>query len=159
MTSKDRVLQRERERGKTDALNLAERANSMTPTEVIEEQTKVPMFEWGKDYSKCPVGSPIAQLVDGEVQIFTMITPVNTAHYPGITPATERSLYSLCHTTNPKRAKAYVAPLGISGMYELDECCVDAGHVWKSVVASNAFSPSEYPPNWLDLGTIEEVQQ
>lgn len=159
MTSKDRVLQRERDRGRSDALGLAQRASSMTPTEVIEEQTKVPMFEWGKDYSKCPVGSPIAQIVDGELQIFTMITPVNTAHYPNITPATERSLYSLCHTKNPKRAKAWVAPLGTSGLYDIDECCVEDGRVYKSIVDNNAYSPTAYLSNWEDLGTIEEVQQ
>lgn len=157
MTSKERVLQREQERGRADALGLASRAADMTPTEIIEEETKVPMFNWGTDYSKCPVGSPVAQLVDGEVQIFTMITPVNTNHYPGITPATERSLYSLCHTKNPKKAKAWVAPLGISGLYSIDECCVDAGHVWQSTKDGNEFSPTAYPPYWTDLGTIEEV--
>ena len=157
MTSKERVLQREQERGRADALGLANRAADMTPTEIIEEETKVPMFNWGTDYSKCPVGSPIAQLVDGEVQIFTMITPVNTNNYPGITPATERSLYSLCHTKNPKKAKAWVAPLGISGLYAIDECCVDAGHVWKSIKDGNEFSPTAYPAYWTDLGTVEEV--
>ena len=157
MTSKERVLQREQERGRSDALGLASRANGMSPTEIIEEEFKVPMFVWGTDYSKCPVGSPVAQIVDGEMQIFTMITPVNTAHYPNITPATERSLYSLCHTKNPKKAKAWVAPLGTSGLYMTDECCVDGGHVYRSNANDNAYAPSAYPPNWTDLGTVEEV--
>lgn len=157
MTSKERVLQRERDRGRLAALDLAKRASVLTPTEIIAEETKVPMFVWGKDYSACPVGSPIGEIVDGELQIFTMITPVNTAHYPGITPNTERSLFSLCHTKDPKRAKAWVAPLGVSGLYMLDECCIDAGHVWRSTVSDNAYAPSAYPQNWEDLGTTEEV--
>ena len=154
MTSKERVLQRERDRGRLAALDLAKRASVLTPTEIIAEETKVPMFVWGKDYSACPVGSPVGEIVDGELQIFTMITPVNTAHYPGITPNTERSLFSLCHTKDPKRAKAWVAPLGISGLYMLDECCTDAGRVWRSTVNDNAYAPSAYPQNWEDLGEV-----
>lgn len=158
MTSKERVLQRERDRGKADALNLAQRAEGMDGTTIIAEEQKVPLFVSGADYSKCPKGAPIAQMVDGELQIFTMITPVNTAHNPGITPNTQRDLYSLCHTKDPRKAKAWVAPLGISGLYTVDECCVDAGHVWRSNVNDNAYSPSAYPANWTDLGTVEEVQ-
>lgn len=158
MTSKERVLQRERLRGKADVLDLAARASTLTPTQIIDEESKIPVFVWGTDYSKCPAGTPIRQKVDGEWQVFTMITPVNTSHYPNITPNTERSLYSLCHTKNPKKAKAWVAPLGISGLYSADECCTDTGHVWQSNVNDNAYSPSAYPANWTDLGTIEEVQ-
>ena len=158
MTSKERVLQRERDRGRLAALDLAKRAMSMTPTEIIAEESKVPMFKWGTDYSACPAGSPIAELVNGEVQIFTMITPVNTAHYPGITPNTERSLYSLCHTKDPRKAKAWIAPLGISGLYSAGECCTESGQVWRSKADNNAYSPSQYAQNWDDLGAIEEVK-
>ena len=153
MTSKDRVLQRERDRGRSDALDLAGRASSMDGTAIIAEESKIPMFVPGADYSKCVAGSPIAEIVDGELQVFTMITPVNTAHYPGITPNTERSLFSLCHTKDPKRAKAWVAPLGTSGLYSKDECCTDPNYedptqVFVSKVDNNAYSPSQYMANW-----------
>lgn len=158
MTSQEIVLDAMRSQGKADALSLRSRAADMDGTAIIAEESKVPLFVEGADYSSWPAGSPIGQVVDNELQIFTMITPVNTANYPGITPNTERSLYSLCHTKDPKKAKAWVAPLGISGLYSKDECCTDAGHVWQSNKDSNEFSPSAYPANWTDLGTIEEVQ-
>lgn len=156
--SKTLILNVMREQGRADALDLRSRAKDMEPTAIIAEEDKVPMFVEGADYSSWPAGSPIGQMVDDELQIFTMITPVNTAHYPGITPNTERSLYSLCHTKDPKKAKAWVAPLGTSGLYSKEECCTDAGHVWQSNKDDNEFSPSAYPANWTDLGTIEEVQ-
>ena len=84
----------------------------------------------------------------GELQIFGMIVPVNTAHYPGITPNTERSLYSLMHTKNPAKAKAWVAPLGTSGLYMLDECCKVDNVVYRSIVDNNAYSPADYAANW-----------
>ena len=43
MTNKELVLSVHRDMGRNDALNLAQRANDMTPTQVIEEETKVPM--------------------------------------------------------------------------------------------------------------------
>ena len=156
--SKTLILNVMREQGRADARDLRSRAKDMEPTAIIAEEDKVPMFVSGADYSSWPVGSPIGQIVDEELQIFSMITPVNTAHYPGITPNTERSLYSLCHTKDPKKAKAWVAPLGTSGLYSEDECCTDAGHVWQSKVDNNAYSPSDYPNNWEDLGTIEDVK-
>ena len=161
MTSKERVLQRERDRakpvgkatGRADALDLAARAATMTETEIIAEEEKVPMFVWGTDYSGCPAGSPIGEIVDGEVQIFAMLTPVNTAHYPGITPNTERSLYSLMHTKDPAKAKPFVPTQGTSGMYMKDECCTDPlaedpTMVYRCKVKQTSYRPSEYPDHW-----------
>ena len=161
MTSKERVLQRERDRakpvgkvtGRADALDLAARAATMTETEIIAEEEKVPMFVWGTDYSGCPVGSPIGEIVDGELQIFAMLTPVNTAHYPGITPNTERSLFSLMHTKDPAKAKDFVPAQGTSGLYKMDECCKDPlaedpTLAYRCIVEQTNFRPSEYPAHW-----------
>lgn len=169
MTSKEKVLQREHDRGRpvgrvqgrADALDLASRAKDMDGTAIIAEDSKVPLFEWGKDYSGCPVGAPIGEIIDGELQVFTMITPVNTANYPGITPNTERSLYSLCHTKDPAKAKPWVASQGTSGLYKLDECCTYPYTDGSTHVFRNLYDNNEYPPltlnvegRWEDLGEV-----
>ena len=156
MTSKERVLQREHDRGrpvgkvrgKADALELASRAVDMDGTAILAEEEKIPLFVWGTDYSGCPKGAPIGEIIDGELQVFTMITPVNTAHCPGITPNTERSLFSPCHTTDPAKAKPYLPPNGISGLYRLNEVCTKNSKVWRSKKDNN-----EYPPD--EVGTEE----
>lgn len=146
------------DRGRADALDLAARAAGMDGTAIIDEEEKVPLFVWGTDYSGCPVDAPIAEIIDGERQIFTMIVPVDTSRYPGITPNTDRSLYSLRHTKNPAKAKPFVPSQGTSGLYKLDECCTDLGHVWRNLYLNNDFPPSAVAERWEDLGTIEEVQ-
>lgn len=155
MTS-DKVKTIMRRQGKEDALDLARRAEAMDGTAIIAEEQKIPLFVWGTDYSGCPAGAPIGQIIDGELQIFTMLVPVNTAHYPGITPNTERSLYSLCHTTDPAKAKPWIASQGTSGLYRLNECCTYNDHVWRNLRDNN-----EYPPQtvnvehyWEDLGEV-----
>lgn len=163
MTSKERVLSRERNqahtsgllRGKADALDLAGRAYTMDDTAIIAEEEKVPLFVWGTDYSGCPVGAPIGQIVNGVFQVFTMITPVNTANYPGITPDTDRSLFSLCHTKDPAKAKPFVDAQGTSGMYQIGECCIDSGNVWRNLYQDNVFRPTVCPERWENLGSVK----
>ena len=153
MTNKELILGVMRQQGKADALDLRGRAKDMDGTGIIAEETKVPAFDPQKDYSKWPAGSPVAD--DG--QIWTLIQPYNAAHYTG-RPSSLRALWGLCHTKDPNRAKEWIAPYGTSGLYAVDECCVDAGHVWRNTHANNEFAPSALPERWADLGSVEEVQ-
>jgi len=155
----NRLMDQSRERGRNDALDLRSRAPDMDGTGLIEEERKVPVFDPEKDYTDWPVGAPARELVEGEYQVFSLLQPYNAAHYPGSTPVNTRAIWSLCHTTDPAKAKPYVAPLGTSGLWMMDECCIHGGHVYRSLVDNGAYSPSEYPQNWEDLGTVEEVQK
>lgn len=154
MTSKDRVLQRERDRGKAAALNLAGRASGMTGTAIIAEQGHIP--EWREDaiYTADHVGFPVQH----KDQVYTILQPHTPAHNPGSYPADLPAIYSIKHTTDPKRAKPYMAPNGVSGAYMKDDCTVDAGHVYRSTIDNNVWKPSDYPAGWDDLGTVEEVK-
>lgn len=103
-TSKERVLARERDRGRLDALDLQGRAPSLTGTEIIAEETKVPNFNPQKDYSSWKAGSPVAD----EGQVWLLIQPYNASHYAG-RPSELRALWGLAHTKDPEKAKPWVA--------------------------------------------------
>lgn len=154
MNSKERVLQRERERGRADALDLATRAADMTGTEIIVEESKVPQWREDADYSACVIGSPVSY----NGQVYTLLQPHNAANYPDTNPETLPALWSITHTKDPKRAKPYLTPNGTSGMYMIDECCTESEHVYQSKIDNNVWEPSGYPDGWDDLGTIEKVQ-
>lgn len=147
MTSQEVVLDAMRSQGKADALSLRSRAADMDGTSIIAEESKVPAFDPTKDYSLWPVGSPVSDVVDGEPQVFGLLQPYNAANYEG-TPNTLRALWSLMHTKDPAKAKAWVAPLGTSGLYMLGECCKVDGIVYRSIVDNNAYSPADYAANW-----------
>lgn len=151
MTSKERVLQRERDRGRMAAKELQTRAPEMTGTEIIAEEGKVPAFDPAKDYSAWKPGWPVAD----EGQVWLLIQPHNAAHYTG-RPSTLRALWGLAHTTDPAMAKPWVASYGTSGLYKLDEVCTYNGHIWR-----NLYNDNEYPPEtlnaedrWEDLGPV-----
>lgn len=139
--------------GLADALNLRSRAKDMDGTAIIAEESKIPMFDGTKDYSSWTVGAPVYEIVNGEKQVFTLITPYNASYYPTSTPSNTPSLWSIRHTKDPAKAKAWLAPNGTSGLYMKDEVCTDpnmgdATAVYRSIVDNNAYSPSAYINNW-----------
>ena len=137
----DEILALMKEKGKSDALDLRSRAKNLDGTAIIAEETKIPQFDGNKDYSSFPVGSPVWEEIDGERQVFGLIQPHNAAHYPGSTPSNTRALWSLKHTKDAERAKAWIAPLGTSGMYMKDEVCKHSDKIWRSKQDNNPYEP------------------
>ena len=133
--------------GRSDALALRDQAPELTQTEVIDREIAIPNFDHEKDYSSFPAGAPVAD----EGQVWLLITPHNAAHYQG-RPSTLRALWSLAHTKNSEGAKAWVDPLGTSGMYMKDEVYKDEnGKIWKSKVDNNVYKATDLPSNWEEV--------
>ena len=158
MNSKELVLSIFRDKGAADALDLRNRASTLDGTALIAEEEKIPRFDPTRDYSAWPAGAPVWDEVDGERQVYTLITPYNASYYSMTSPSALPALWSVRHTKDPAKAKAWLAPSGTSGLYEVDECCTQNSHVWKNRQAGNAFSPEAVPSYWEDLGAIEEVK-
>lgn len=136
-----------KEKGADDALNLRGRAGTMDGTAIIAEESKVPDFDAQKDYSACPAGTPVAD----EGQVWTLITPHNAANYQG-RPSTLRALWGLCHTKDSSKAKAWVAPLGTSGMYMTGECYKDAdGKVYRCKQDNCVYDVAALPSAWEEV--------
>ena len=123
--------------GRRNAQALREEAASLTGTELIARETDVPDFDPEKDYTSWPRGSALAD--DGQVWLLQI--PHNAAHYPGLRPGTNRACWGLAHTTDPGKAKPWVAPYGTSGLYMEGECCTWEARTWKSLADNNAYTP------------------
>lgn len=142
--------------GRRNALDLIARAPGMDGTAIIAEEDKVPAWSQTADYSNKAVGSPVSD----EGQIWTLLIPHNAAYYTG-RPSTIRSLWGLAHTTDPKKAKPWVASYGISGLYKIDECCTyptpdGTTHVFRNKYDNNEFAPLtlNVENRWEDLGEV-----
>lgn len=139
--TKDEILAHMKAKGKADALDLRSRAKDLDGTAIIAEEPKIPQFDPTKDYSTWAVGSPVWEKIDGERQVFTLITPHNASYYPGSTPSNTRALWSLKHTKDAAKAKPWVAPLGTSGLYMVDEVCKHSAKLWRSKQDNNPYEP------------------
>lgn len=157
MTSKERVLQRERNRGRMAAKDLASRAKDMDGTAIIAEEDHIPVWSERAVYTADHVGFP----VQDQGQVYTILMPHTPAHNPGYRPADLRAIYSLLHTKDPAKAKPWMASYGISGLYKVEECCTYPHPDGKDHVFRNLHDNNEYPPltlnvesRWEDLGEV-----
>lgn len=139
MNSKERVLQRERDRGRAAALSLALRASEMDGTELIANENNIPAWSEKAVYTVAHIGYP----VQDNGQVYIILQAHTPAHNPGIRPADLPAIYSIRHTKNPADAKEYLAPNGTSGLYMLDEVCKKDGKIWKSTLDNNPYPPNE----------------
>lgn len=150
------VIQRAmRAQGRADALELAARAPQMTGTAIIAEEDKIPAWSEKAVYTAKQVGSP----VQDRGQVYTILMPHTPAHNPGSRPADLRAIYSLLHTTDPAKAKPWMASYGTSGLYRLNEVGTypDAQgvvHVYRNLWDNNEFPPLtlNVENRWEDLG-------
>ena len=144
--NKDFVLSVMRGNGRADALDLRTRAADMDGTAIIAEEEKIPLWSAERDYTTWEIGAPVSY--NGNV--FGLLQPHNAAHYPGSTPENTPAIWSPKHTKDPKKAKPYLAPNGTSGLYMMDECCVENETTYRSTHDNNPYSPSAYP-NWWEV--------
>lgn len=142
--NKDLILSVMRSNGRADALDLRSRAPSMDGTAIIAEEHKVPLWSAEKDYSGWTAGAPVRY----NGQVYALLQPHNAAHYPGSTPENTAALWSVRHTKDAARAKPWATPVGTSGLYMADECCLWDGAVYRCVRDDNPYSPGDYPDWW-----------
>lgn len=154
MTNKEIVLEVMRAMGMQEAQSLRTKAADMTATEIIDMERAIPAWSHDKDYTSAPTGTPVYS----GGQVYGLIQPHNAANYEG-TPATLRALWSLLHTKNPLRAKAWVTPEGTSGMYMTDECYLgEDGHVYRCKQDNCVWSYEDLETAWDDLGLLDDLK-
>lgn len=145
--TKTEAMTKMKEKGADDAAALRTKANTMTGTEIIAAEIAVPDFDATKDYSACPVGTPVAD----EGQVWKLIQPYNAANYSG-RPSTLRALWGLCHTTDPAKAKPWVDANGTSGMYMKNECYKAAdGKVYRCKQDNCVHDAAALPSAWEEV--------
>jgi hypothetical protein len=155
MNNRDLVLDTLRRSGKLIAADLQTRSADMTGTEIIAEEDYLPSFDAAvkkmnmKDRS---AGFVCRTEADHVVQL---LQPYDSTVYTA-QPEELPAQWGFKWTKDPKKAKPFIA-LSTSP-FNTDDCCTDAGHVWRSGQDGNVWAPGTTGVKWEDLGTIEEVQ-
>lgn len=139
------------EKGVSDATKLANRAVSgeADGTELIENEVSIPTWRQ-RDFSDVPIGTPYRY----NGQVYKLWQQHDATNQPDWNPEGAVSLWDICHTTDPNKAKPFVTPQGTRGMYQAGECCTENGSIWKCIAANTVYPPSQYPASWENLGPI-----
>lgn len=128
--------------GRQKALELRAAAPELTDTEVIEQELFIPTWHEGQQI--------LDAVVKYEGQVYRVLQAHDSTGNPSWNPASSSALFGVCHTKNPLKAKPWVAPMGTSGLYYLDECYVDIdGIIWKQIFdGGNVYDAATVPERW-----------
>lgn len=149
MTSKERVLQRERDRGRIAALEVQEKSSSMTGTELNTVNERIPRFK--EVIKKKNMLDRHAGLTDGFVckssagRVVRLIQNYDSNIFTG-EPEELPAQWGFVWSNNPKHAQPFIA-LSTSP-YMIGNCCSENDIVYRSKIDNNVYAPSAYPQGW-----------
>lgn len=145
MTSKEKVLARERNRGRADALEIQNKASEMTGTELNAADDRIPSFKAACE-NKNMIDRPIDFVCkSGAGRVVKLVQPYDSEIYTQ-EPEELPAQWGFVWSKDPAKALPFIA-LSTSP-YMKDECCSENGVVYVSLIDNNTWAPSEYVIGW-----------
>lgn len=151
MTSKERVLQRERDRGRMAAQEVQTKSAEMTGTELNAVEDRIPKYAEAvkvMNMLERPVGFVCKS---SEGRVVKLLQNYDSTIYTK-EPEEYPALWGFVWSNNPEHAKPFIS-LSTSP-YMKGNCCSENGAVYKSLIDNNVYAPSAYPQGWEK---VEEV--
>ena len=145
MTSKERVLKREYDRGRTAAQEVQERSGGMTGTQLYAVDDRIPQFKAAaakQNMLHRPVGFVCKSSAGRVVKLLQNYDSNIYTAEPEELPAQWGFVWS----DDPSKALPFVAIS--TSPYNTGNCCTENGVVYRSKVDSNVWAPSSYPQGW-----------
>lgn len=149
MTSKERVLQRERDRGRMAAQAVQEASPTMTGTELNAADNRIPRFAEAVKH-KNMIDRKAGQ-EDGFVcrssagRVVRLIQNYDSTIFTG-EPEELPAQYGFVWSNDPTKAKPFIA-LSTSPYME-GNCCTENGIAYRSKIDNNVHAPSAYLDGW-----------
>lgn len=149
MTSRERVLKREYDRGRIAAMEVQEKSSDMTGTELNTVNDRIPRFK--EAIKKMNMLDRHAGLTDGFVckssagRVVRLIQNYDSNIFTG-EPEELPAQYGFVWSNNPEHALPFVA-LSTSP-YMTGNCCSENDIVYRSKIDNNVHAPSAYPQGW-----------
>ena len=150
MTSKERVLQRERDRGRLAAQAVQEAAPTMTGTELNAADDRIPRFTEAVKHKN--MLNRKAGQEDGFVcrssagRVVRLIQNYDSDIFTG-EPEELKAQFRFVWSQDPAKAKPFIAIS--TSYYNTGDCCLNrAGQAVRSKIDVNTFDPDVNPEFW-----------
>lgn len=146
MTSKERVLKREYDRGRMAAQEVQEKASAMTGTELYAVDDRIPRFTAAvakMNMLERPVGFVCKSSAGRVVKLLQLYDSTIYTQEPEELPAQWGFVWS----QDPEKAQPFVAIS--TSPYMIGDCCTEGGEPFRSTIDNNVWSPSSYPAGWV----------
>lgn len=145
MTSKERVLERERQRGYEAAKVVQANAENMTGTELYAVEDRIPNFKAAcakQNMLERPVGFVCRSSAGRVVKLLQSYdSSVFTQE-----PEELSAQWGFKWSADPAKARPFISMA--TSPYMKDDCCSENGIVYRSLMDNNVHAPSAYPAGW-----------
>lgn len=151
MTSKERVLQRERDRGRMAAQEVQTKSAEMTGTQLNAVEDRIPKYAEAvkvMNMLERPVGFVCKS---SEGRVVKLLQNYDSTIYTK-EPEEYPALWGFVWSNNPDHAKPFIS-LSTSP-YMKGNCCMENETIYRSTIDNNVYAPSTYPQGWEK---VEEV--
>lgn len=148
MTSKERVLHRERQRGYDDAKTVQNNVENMTGTELNAVDDRIPRFVAAvsaKNMLDRPVGFVCKSSAGRVVKLLQVYDSNVFAQEPEELPAQ----WGFKWSKDPLKARPFIQLA--TSPYMIGDCCIDGGKVYRSRIDNNVHAPSAYHDGWEEV--------
>lgn len=145
MTSKERVLKREYDRGRLAALEVQDKSSAMTGTELNAVDDRIPRFSEAvrkNNMLERPVGF-VCKTTAGRV--VKLLQPYDSSIYTQ-EPEDLSAQWGFVWSQDPAKALPFVAVS--TSPYMAGDCCTENGNAYRSTIDNNVWAPSAYPAGW-----------
>ena len=145
MTSKERVLQRERDRGRLAAQEVQGKSAEMTGTELYAVNDRIPSFKKAIEVMNMlnrPVGFVCVSSAGRVVKLLQPYDSNIFTQEPEELPAQ----FGFVWSDNPEDALPFIA--SATSPYMKGNCCIDDDMVYRSKYDNNVHAPSAWPDGW-----------
>ena len=145
MTSKERVLQRERDRGRLAAQEVQNKSADMTGTELYAVNDRIPSFKKAISVMNMlnrPVGFVCVSSAGRVVKLLQNYDSTIYTQEPEELPAQ----YGFVWSDNPEDALPFFQ--SATSPYMKGNCCIDDGITYRSKYDNNVHAPSAWPDGW-----------
>ena len=133
------------EKGRADALNLQDRAEVLTADELYSENMIIPEFEKSCEIMNMlerPIGfvckSPAGRIVK-------LLQNYDSSIYVD-DPEDLPAQWGFEWSSNPEYALPFISIS--TSPYMKGNCCIENGKIYRSLIDTNIWAPSNYPGGW-----------
>lgn len=148
MTNKEKVLNRERQRGYEAAKLIQANADTMTGTELYAADDRIPSFAAAVQKMNMldrPIGFTCKS---GAGRVVRLLQPYDSTIYTQ-EPEELPAQWGFKWSTDPAKALPFIAVS--TSPYNRGECCTVDGAVFRSVMDGNIWNPLDYPSGWEEV--------
>ena len=136
------------EKGRADALSLQERSIDMTGTELYVECQIIPAFKKACEVMNM-LERPIGFVCKSSAgRVVKLIQPYDSTTFTA-EPEELPAQWGFKWSTDPAKALEFVAIS--TSPYMRDDCCIENGIVYRSLIDNNVHSPINYPQGWEEI--------